>query len=655
MATGISPLGISRTRQQAAAAKTAEGLPPFGTRIPDFDTWRPTYGGASVLVIRANTTQHAPLYSDPLLTTPIDNPVVLLSMVDDNGLSYGKWPTPVYTYVPYRFTINETAVSGVQRQPLYDVAGLDISGSNVATRRGQRLQTMRDFLDREIYGQDFGSLASTAGSAAITAAITRAIGAAAAQGGGVVHLPSGDVTVTKLTLPENVVLEGAGIGVTRLISQSAEAIITLTGDRSGLRNLTLDGVNLNTGSIGVYGVGLVGVVLEGVEIKRFHSGLLLRGASYCLWRDLSVTNCVNAAQLRGDTDPSGASLGGEIRAISWVGGAVTLNTTSGIQLWFFDDLVDGVVLDGVLIGGNLDKGLLLNGARNVRVLNSRWEAGAGITLLLVQDDSNLARAADNTVDHFSIEGTVVDGGKLTFNGSCASVRAIGSDFRGAAFDLTVPQEPILLVDCIEDADVAIGGDTTKLLRVASADEGTVTGYTTDATPITAYSEVIEPGAVGFFQAEVVGQRQDGTEYGIFWVAAGVTRPGSTMDFNLQTVNFTAGATVTGATSGATARIIAVTQAAGSGTLTLGDIEGTFTIGEHITDGDGGDAYVSGALTPSNAALDGGGNTDVRAAALSGATTYDAEFDASGVSIRLRLTGMNTHLVQWTCRIRRLRT
>lgn len=655
MSTRIAPWGGPRTDLGDIGPKTALGLPPVGTAIDDFDTWRPGYGRHSVLVIRANTTEHAPLFKDPLLTEPAPNPITLLTWHDENGTSYGRWPHAVYTYVPYRMVINETDVTSVQRPPLVDLVGQDVSQSIAATSRGRYPRTLQLALDREIYAQDFGSLAIADGSAAVSAVITRAIAAAAAQGGGTVFLPAGDIAFVSATLPENVVLEGAGVGVTTLISQSAQAVITLAGDRAGLRNLTLDGVNVNTGSIGVYGVGLVGVVFESVEIKRFSDGLLLRGARYCNWFDLSITNCVNAGQLRGDTDPSGAGAGGEVRGVNWKGGAVTLNTTSGIQLWFFDDLVDGVTLDGILIGGNLGPGLLLNGARNIRVLDPQWEAAAGVPLLQVQDDSNLARAADNTIDHVSFEGGVIRGGKLTFNGSCANVAFIRGDLRGAALAMSVPKEPIILQDCIEDADVAISGDKTKLMRVTTADEASVAGFTTDATPITGWSEVVEPGGIAFYEASVVAQRQDGAQYGIFMVAAGVARPGSTMTFDTQTANFTEGLTVTGATSGATGRIIAVTQASGSGTLTLGDVDGVFVIGEQITDTDGGDAMVSGALTPQNAALDGVGNVNIRAAALSASTTYLAEFDVSGATVRLRLTGMNTHLVQWTARVRRLRT
>lgn len=636
-------------------AKTAEGLPPYGTRIGDFDTWREGYAGASVLVIRAGTTEHAPLYSDPTLSVPIDNPVVLLSYTDVNGSRYGKWPTAVYTYVPYRMTINETGVTGVERPPLYDITGVDLSRGLIASTRGAYTETLAEFADREIYAEAFGSLAASQGSASVTAVINSAIGAAASQGGGTVRLPAGNIIFTTLTLPEGVVLEGQGLSATTLISTTASAVITLSGDGAGLRNLTLDGVNVSTGSVGVYAVGLVGLVFHNVLIKRFADGLYLRGASYCQWFNLTLSSCVRGGQLRGDTDASASGNGGEVRGITWIGGGWNLCTTSGLTLTFIDDFVDGVTLDGVAVTDNLGESLLLNGVRNINVRNPQFTTAEAQTALKLQDDTNLARVDDNTIDHITFEGGVYNGGILAFNGSCASVAFLRADLRGNSFDLTVPTEIILLQDCIEDAEVTATGDLTKLLRSTSAADAEITGFTTDATATTAWSYALEPGAVALFQAEIVAQRQDGEDWGILWIAAGFQRPGSTLDFSGQTANFTAGSILTGATSGATARIITQTDAGTTGTLTLGDITGTFTLGEIIADADGGSATVAGSLTPQNVAIDGVGSTAVRASAASGGTTYPAEWDASGSTVRLRLTGMSGHLVQWTCRIRRVET
>ena len=130
------------------------------------------------------------------------------------------------------------------------------------------------------------------------------------------------------------------------------------------------------------------------------------------------------------------------------------------------------------------------------------------------------------------------------------------------------------------------------------------------------------------------------------------RPGS----RVQAASAATGSpTVSAATSGATARIIAVTQSAGSGTLTLGDISGTFVTGEVLTDDEGGYARADGTISTSNAALDGGGNTAVRADALINSAAYDAYWEVSGAKMRLMVVGATSEAVQWTCRVRPLET
>lgn len=76
---------------------------------------------------------------------------------------------------------------------------------------------------------------------------------------------------------------------------------------------------------------------------------------------------------------------------------------------------------------------------------------------------------------------------------------------------------------------------------------------------------------------------------------------NTLAFDGQTANFTAGRTVTGGTSGATATIIAVEDAGATGTLYLRSWSGVaFQDNETITDSLGGSATVNGTISsPSN--------------------------------------------------------
>ena len=69
----------------------------------------------------------------------------------------------------------------------------------------------------------------------------------------------------------------------------------------------------------------------------------------------------------------------------------------------------------------------------------------------------------------------------------------------------------------------------------------------------------------------------------------------TLDYDGQTGDFTVGDKVTGGTSGATAIILEDDDGGATGTLTLGNISGTFQNNEAITDPSGGDAVVNGVL------------------------------------------------------------
>lgn len=69
-----------------------------------------------------------------------------------------------------------------------------------------------------------------------------------------------------------------------------------------------------------------------------------------------------------------------------------------------------------------------------------------------------------------------------------------------------------------------------------------------------------------------------------------------LDYDAQSANFTIGATLTGATSGATATILHDTDSGTTGTLKLGSVKGIFQNDEIITDEDGGSATANGTST-----------------------------------------------------------
>lgn len=77
---------------------------------------------------------------------------------------------------------------------------------------------------------------------------------------------------------------------------------------------------------------------------------------------------------------------------------------------------------------------------------------------------------------------------------------------------------------------------------------------------------------------------------------GVRSSYRSLSYDAQTVNFTIGATVTGATSGTTGKITADTDGGTTGTLTLTNVSGQFTDNELLTDSSGGSATVNGTIS-----------------------------------------------------------
>ena len=118
----------------------------------------------------------------------------------------------------------------------------------------------------------------------------------------------------------------------------------------------------------------------------------------------------------------------------------------------------------------------------------------------------------------------------------------------------------------------------------------------------------------------------------------------------KSVNFTLGATLTGATSGVTARILADVDAGATGTLTLRDIDGEFIDDETITDSSGGAAIANGTLSHQNAALL-GATTDVAAAPVETVAGWAVDFSATARKVRVMVTGAAATSVEWTVAVK----
>ncbi len=616
-------------------------------RIADFELWQEGYGGSVVTVYIAGTTTKASLFSDEALTVAAGNPQTLGSQTV-NGVTYGKLAVPLYTSSPYTLDIDSTDQTGIVRPPLTSLSGENATAATVIAAGGSVANTLADIVARAIHVRDYGAFLPTsdpaASSATNNATLTLAIGAASTAGGGRVVVPDGTFAFTSVTLSGDVIITGQGRDVTVLQSQTADKVITLGGDGAGFDGLTLDGINLQAGSTGVFGKAINETYFNDFLIKRFETGHHMQGGQKNNWNRFFISNCATGAKYHGDNDAAGGADGDEFRHNAWVGGKVDLCTTIGVQLSFVDKKCYHNMLRDVGFESNTGTALDINGARYTNLYGC-WFSG-NTTALAVDDDSDTTNELINTVVGLHMVGGYVSGGAATFQGKCQDIILDGVEIADVDFTLTLPKNNIVLRDCIEDSLVTISGDGTKFTRERSMNGNPPgsSGVTTDATPTKTWSVELEPGQVGHIRAVVLGNQRDGTNQAIYHISRPVHRPGSTLAYDAQTTNFTSGDILTGGTSGATARIIADSDSGSSGTLTLRDIVGTFENNETIADGLGGSASVNGTITNINAALL--GSTASITAAFEDVAGWAADFAASGSEIEIQVTGAASTVIEW---------
>lgn len=612
--------------------------------LPEFEHWQPNYAGAIIFVYRAGTTTLASLYYDEGETQQAPNPQVLLTL-NVNGALYGRLPQPVYCSQAIEFEVDGSR-SGVARNPLTSASDVDVSNALVTVVGSTAQVDVHDVVARSIHVENYGEISgSTSGN---TTVLQAAVGAAAAIGGGDVFLPGGRIVFTSLTLPQGVRLVGQGRAVTVLESQTNGKVITLGGDRSGLVSLTIDGISLVPASIGVAANNRAETVMRAVEIKRFETGVHMRGGTRGDWRDLHLVNCVSGAKLHGDTAALDGNVGGEFANNLWIGGRVTQCTGVGVDLSYEDTFCRSNHLIGVDFAQNSGIALRINGARQTTIEKSAWSLNT--TNIDIRDDDNTAKRLENTVHGARISGGQMVSGAVALRDTLLNVMIEAMRIDAVAFTLTVPLNPVLLLDCVESAGVTIAGAGQYIIRRTAGHDGASTGITTDATVTKAWATgELEPGQVVYLEGVVLGNQRNGANTGEYHIAVSAKRAGSTLAYDTQTANFTLGQVLTGATSGATARIIADSDGGTTGTLTLRDIIGAFVDNETISDGAGGSALANGALAAGSCALL--GSVAALRAAREDVAGWDATFVANGPEVELRVTGAAATIIEWTSRVR----
>lgn len=610
-----------------------------GTRIGYFDTWQPGYGGAVVNIYIAGTTTLASVFSDEDLSVAAANPQTL-GTKSAGGIDYGKWAVPLYVGVAVELRINSRDETGIIRPPLYAADGEAIGDATAIPTGGSEMVTIEDFMGRFLFAEDYGAI-DNANTATNTATISAAIGAAAALGGCNVLLPAGDIPISQISLSQGVKLEGRGRGVTTLISQTGDKVVTIAGDRCGLENLTLDGINNVSASIAIFSKAKDEIYFKDIEIKRFQTGMQLKGGRRAAWYDVYVSTCDYGVKLHGDTDAGNGADGDECKNILWQGGKVEFCTTKGIEILYEDTLVSHINLVDIGFEDNTGTALSVVGARFIRY-DSCW-FDANTTHIKIEDDS--PETPDNTVEAiYGCDGYFKDGA-IIIEDKAQNVVFERIYFQNVDVTLTQPTANITTIDCVEDSETTIAGTGVRWLRRNNNDSGSSFGLTTDATVTKAWSKSLEPGQLVFIVATVIGRQQNSTDTGEYYLACGAKRAGATLAYDAQSANFTVGGVLTGGTSGATARIIADSDGGTSGTLTLQDIVGEFIDNEPITDNATGAALANGTLsTPSVSLL---GSVTALRAAREDVAGWDATIAASTSEIEVRVTGAVGDTIEWT--------
>ena len=608
-------------------------------RIAEFDTWQPGYNAATVQVYEPGTTTPKALFSNIALTTSIANPQTLLSMQVGEVL-YGKFSAPVYVDGGYQLLINSVDTTGQQLAPIVTLNLEDASDATVIATGGSRARKLEDRFADVVQAEDFGELSTlTASASTNNTTLTAAIGQAAANGGGIVMLPAGAIPFTQLSLPASVVIEGQGRGVTILQSQIQDKAVTASGDRCGMRRLTLDGVNLQASSVGFYAKGKNELVLEDVTIKRFATGQEFKGMRRSQFYELYLEDSTVNANWRGDTDSGGGGGGGAIRNNSWVGGNCLGGLTYGLHLEYVDAAVQNNRFEDVGFDSNTGLAVRIKGARFTHFPGCWWEGNIGN--LAVLDDATAGLALQNDVTGLYIGGRM-SGGTVAISGLAENIVFDRVDISDVDFTLTTPQNQILLKDCIEDSSVTIAGDGTKVVRDYSANRGASFGVTSNNTATKAWSVKLLPGELVAGHAVVTANQRNGVGKGGYVLGFIAEKPGSTLAYDAQTANYTVGLVLTGATSGASARIVADSDGGTTGTLTLRDIVGAFVDNETITDTGGGSALANGALVEVACVIrdqDTISTYEVDAA-------WAAAFVATTSEVELQVTGEASKTVEW---------
>lgn len=605
-------------------------------RVSEFDTWRPGYAAASVIIYKAGTTTPATVWANVEATVAAQNPQTLMSR-SNGGIFYGKFTAPVYTTDAYYLRVNSTDETGVSRPAITALTGENATDAVVTPTGGSVARTLGALLAEQVFARSYGALGSV--PVTNTATLTAAIGAASARGGGVVRVPAGTFPVNAFSIPSNVILAGDSRSGTILTCAATGNCITIAGDDAGLMDVTVDGISLIALSTGVYAKARRRLVLDNVEVKRFAVGLHCVGGRDHVYRRLRVNNCTKNLRLLGDLDVAGGGDGDEFSGLDWFGGMVGTSAAIGLEMAMTTAAVRHNAISQVDFADNVATAVQLNGASWTVFRQCYWYNNP--TDILTTD------GLDATVAGYEIVSLHVDGGQIA--GGTVNLSGLAQDFVFSSAEIsscqlamTAPRAPVLLRDCIEDANT-ITGETTRLIRWRTADRGVVYGQTGTATPQPVWRYKLGPGELAHLDIRVTAEMSNGADYAVFHISHGARCAQATLTFDNVTTAFTVGRTVLGLTSGATAVIASLPTAT---TALIGDLRGTFVDNELLDEQAGnGAAQVNGVVAFGTVSMLGSAVVTYTDAS-GGAATWAVAAAGAAQEIVVSVTGQASKNINW---------
>lgn len=620
-----------------------------GMLIQEFDVWRAGYGDATVAIYKAGTTELATVYYDFAVTQVGTNPVRLLTRRErDCGsggdIDYGKFPRSLYVTIPYDIRITDTGENtGTIDAPDTNLEGKDVSLTVVKPTGGTAFPTMANRLGQEVWAIGFGAFGSD--EQANTAILAAAIGEGSARGGARVMLPAGTIPFLTLDIPNNVTVVGRGKSATILQSRSGEAVVTFSGNYCGLEDLTLDGVQKVTNSIGLKGVMRTGTRLKGVRIKRFARNVEFRGGSWFDWEDVDIEDGNDGPVLMGDSNSGGVVTGGALEHFTWNGGKLIQHSAVGLRAIYEDFPIRHIQINNVEIKDNTETAVELTGAQFVGFDGCSFEGNTRWLVVADDDLSTVPARRDNTVQVLTIEDCEIQDGIATFAGECETILFDRCRISNVTVNLISPVNTLLVRDCVE-REVTLAGITTAWARWVTQGSNIVIGQSTDDTGLTAWRERLDYGEVMNVIASVLAVGQNHAKVLNYVRAAFYTRAGLVLPYAGQTANFTLGNRITGGLSGASGTLQAQSDSGATGTLTLINVEGTFQDDEALSeDGGAGNGFVNLPVTSPNVAE---AYDDDLIAAVGAAGT--AGFAVSGEHVIFQVFGGVGETTNWTIRI-----